>query len=227
MKNRTIFPAAPLCLRTATGGTTAHGETIPPCGKSRPARHEPYGVSRPSAKRRPVPPGPAPHAASRSTRSGTSRATAFRTHCIASRSPGRALCGQTPCDTVSPRNGAFCLRASSGPRPLPCPARTYAEQAAAQSMLREGTAFWQQEKEEKRHKKREPVQWTDSPRIRPDGGSRQVRTASSDGEAGAYGSSSLWHGQGRKLCRTRPGHPREIRPGWRSGPLPCSRRSSA
>ena len=227
MKNRTIFPAAPLCLRTATGGTTAHGETIPPCGKSRPARHEPYGVSRPSAKRRPVPPGPAPHAASRSTRSGTSRATAFRTHCIASRSPGRALCGQTPCDTVSPRNGASCLRAPSGPRPLPCPSRTYAEQAAAQSMLREVAAFWQQGRRKKGIKKgslssgQAPCVFALMAAV------ASVRTASSDGEAGAYGSTSRWHGQGRRLCRTRPEHPREIRPGWRSGPLPCSRRSSA
>ena len=83
-------------------------------------------------------------------------------------------------------------------------------------------------KKEKRHKKREPVHSGQAPRVFAlMAAVASVRTASSDGEAGAYGSPSRWHCQGRRLCRTRPGHPREIRPGWRSGPLPCSRRSSA
>lgn len=133
MKNRNIFPVAPPAADD--GGTTAHGETIAPCGNSRSARREPDGVSPSIRRRRPVPPGPAPHAASRSTGSGTSRATAFRT--IRHRSP----------------QSRSCLRTPSGPRALPCPSRTYAEQAAAQSMLREGAAFWQQGKEEKSMKK--------------------------------------------------------------------------
>lgn len=158
MKNRNIFPVAPPAADD--GGMTAHGETIAPCGNSRSARREPDGVSRPSAERRAVPPLPTPHAASRSTGSGTSRATAFRT--TRHRSP----------------QSRSCLRAPSGPRGLPCrPARMRNRPPRSPCLGRERP--FGNRKKEKRHKKREPVRWTGSPRIRPDGGSRQVRTASS------------------------------------------------
>lgn len=158
MKNRNIFPVAPPAADD--GGTTAHGETIAPCGNSRSARREPDGVSPSIRRRRPVPPGPAPHAASRSTGSGTSRATAFRT--IRHRSPQSRSCLR-----------GLSRHGSSPARPCTPAAR------AAQSMLREGAAFWQQGKEEKSMKKGSLSTVDRLPRIRPDGGSRQVRTASS------------------------------------------------
>ena len=126
----------------------SHGETIPPCGNSRSAGHEPDGVSPSIRRRRPVPPLPASHAASRSTGSGTSRATAFRT--TRHRSP----------------QSRSCLRAPSGPRGLPCrPARTR-NRSPRSPCLGRSRPFGNRKKE-KRHKKREPVQNGQAPAYSP------------------------------------------------------------
>ena len=138
-------------------GHSASGQTT--AGRQRTARRSPHaaiavppGVSRtafprPSGKR-PVPPGPAPHAASRSTGSGTSRATAFRT--TRHRSP----------------QSRSCLRAPSGPRPLPCRPARMRNRPPRSPCLGRSRPFGNRKKE-KRHKKREPVQNGQAPAYSP------------------------------------------------------------
>lgn len=165
MKNRNTFPAAP----PADGrcGTIAHGETIAPCGNSRSARREPDGVSPSIRRRRAVPPLPAPHAASRSTGSDTSRATAFRTtrhrfplsracHCAGRHHAtlyrlvtARLACGRLPGRGLSPARPARMRNRS--PR-SPCLGRSRP---------------FGNRKKEKRHKKREPVQNGQAPAYSP------------------------------------------------------------
>lgn len=152
MKNRNIFPVAPPAADD--GGTTAHGGTIPPCGNSRSARREPDGVSPSIRRRRAVPPLPTPHAASRSTGSGTSRATAFRT--TRHRSP----------------QSRSCLRAPSGPRGLPCRPARMRNRSPRSPCLGRSRPFGNRKKE-KGIKKGSLSKMDRLPRIRPDGGSRQ------------------------------------------------------
>ena len=165
MKNRNIFPVAPPAADD--GGMTAHGETIAPCGNSRSARREPDGVSPSIRRRRAVPPLPAPHAASRSTGSDTSRATAFRTtrhrfplsracHCAGRHHAtlyrlvtARLACGRLPGRGLSPARPARMRNRS--PR-SPCLGRSRP---------------FGNRKKEKRHKKREPVQNGQAPAYSP------------------------------------------------------------
>lgn len=112
------------------GRDDSHGETIPPCGNSRSARHEPGGVSRPSAG------------------DGLYRRALHRMRLPAPQGAARA-CGSLPHHTASLSAKPVLPAGAFRPRPLPCPSRTYAEQVAAQSMLREVAAFWQQEEGKK------------------------------------------------------------------------------
>ena len=95
-----------------------------------PARDLPWSVSPSIRSKTACAAGPAPHGTSRSTGGGTSV-----------RQPA-APCG------IAPREAGLACGAFRATAP-PLPSRTYAEQVAAQSMLREVTAFWQQEEGKK------------------------------------------------------------------------------
>ena len=186
-------------------GRQTHGKATPP-----------YGMS--SSRQGPLPTALTPSGKRRGHRLPVPEACPLR----------RGLPPERP--AFSHRTASLPARMACGafrPRPLPCPPCMPAVRTA-QSMLREVAAFWQQGRRKKDIKKGSLSSGQAPHVFALMAAVASFRTASSDGEAGAYGSSSRWRcRRGRSPCRSRPGHPRAARPGRRSGPLPCSRRSSA